>query len=63
MKKRPGILLVSVISFLLIGTAFEMQRYATYLDRQRVYGLVIEAFRHPEMAVDSVKTNEAMRND
>lgn len=54
MKRQSGIILLSVISLLMIGTAFEMQRYANFCERQTMYRLIIAAFEHPEQTVDAV---------
>ncbi len=54
MKRQSGIILLSVISLLMIGTAFEMQRYANFQERQTMYQLIIAAFEHPEQTVDAV---------
>lgn len=47
MKKRHGTILLSVISLLLIGGAFETQRYVNFRSRQTLYRLILQAYEHP----------------
>ncbi|RRK09541.1 hypothetical protein D1831_12155 [Lactiplantibacillus garii] len=54
MKPRLGTMLLSVISLLIIGGAFEAQRYANFVERQSMYRLIIQSFEHPEQTVDAV---------
>lgn len=57
MKRRSGTMLLSIISLLVIGGAFESQRYANFRERQAMYRLIIQSFDHPEQTVDSVQSN------
>ncbi|AVK60694.1 hypothetical protein C5Z25_02550 [Lactobacillus sp. CBA3605] len=47
MKKRRGMMLLSVMSFLLIFGAFESHRYISYVQRQTIYRYMLKAYREP----------------
>ena len=47
MRKRRGTILLSVTSLLLIGGAFESQRYANFQERQALYHLILQSYQHP----------------
>ena len=47
MKKHAGTVLLSVISLLLIGGAFETQRYVNFQSRQTLYRLILQSYDHP----------------
>ena len=50
MKKHRGTILLSVVSLLLIGGAFESQRYANFQERQALYRLILQSYVHPYQA-------------
>lgn len=56
-KTRPGTMMLSVISFLMIGGAFEAQRYVNFQERQALYHAIIGSFEHPERTVDATSLN------
>ncbi|MFD1421411.1 hypothetical protein [Lactiplantibacillus songbeiensis] len=45
--KHRGTVLFSVLSFVLIFSAFETYRYLNYVQRQQVYQTLINDYRHP----------------
>jgi len=45
--KHRGTVLLSVLSFVLIFSAFETSRYLNYVQRQQVYQALINDYRHP----------------
>ncbi|GEO50190.1 hypothetical protein [Lactiplantibacillus pentosus] len=50
MKKHRGTILLSVISLLMIGGAFETQRYMNFRARQHLHYLILESYDHPYQA-------------
>ena len=47
MRKRRGTILLSVISLLLIGGAFETQSFVNFQSRQSLYRLILHSYEHP----------------
>ncbi|MFC6181092.1 hypothetical protein [Lactiplantibacillus daowaiensis] len=62
MKKRRGTILLSVLSFILIFSAFETYRYLNYVQRQQVYHALIYDYQHPA-AMPVQKSTKSHRQD
>lgn len=57
MRKRRGTLLLSVVSLLVIGGAFESQRFVNFHRRQTLYRLILQSYQQPYTAPAAVKPN------
>jgi len=57
--KHRGTVLLSVISFMLIFSAFETYRYFNYVQRQQVYQTLIRDYQQPHRLTVQKRTKSS----